>query len=162
MRRFVVAVAFVLAFACALGLALAARPARGHGPCMCTTSVAGRGDVVQTGPAYLVIWNPEAYWFKGGAGYLYLASAHRENAPSGVVLKRPRPRYPRRARSASFRVPRGTPHGIYVVLIFDGSEGGTHATWDHVQVVDPATGSVPVGGRLHLELSLVRDVFPPM
>jgi hypothetical protein len=34
--------------------------------------------------------------------------------------------------------PRGTPPGLYMVLIFDGGEGGAHNTWDYLHVIDPA------------------------
>ena len=157
MRRLVAALGLTAAVAGCMPAAATA-----HGPCGCTTAVASAGQTVSTGPAFLVVWNPKAYYFAGAAGFLYLASGHRADAPSGVVLERPRPHYPRRAPDGRFRVPRHTPPGIYVVLVFDGSEGGAHATWDHVQVVEPGLESVPEAGRLHLELAMLRDVLPPL
>lgn len=144
-------------------LALSAAPgAHAHGPCHCTTPVAEPGQAIATGPAYLVVWNPKPYYYAGAAGFRYLASGRRDDAPSGVVLERPRPTYPRQPPRGRFRIPRDTPPGIYVALIFDGSEGGQHATWDHVQVIARGDGSVPEAGRLHLQLAMLRDVFPPL
>jgi hypothetical protein len=148
------------ALAC-VGFAAPAAPA--HGPCLCTTPIVRPGQLVPTGRAYLVVWNPAPHWFGGGAGGAYLASAHRPLAPSGVVFERPRPPHPRVPPRERFRVPPSTPPGVYLALVFDGSEGGTHATWDHVQVIDPRTlDDDASAGALHVELARLRDVFPLM
>lgn len=136
-----------------------------HGPCQCTWPViAAAGREVVTTRAYLVVWNPTREWFVGGAGPPSLASAHRPDAPSRVVLLRDRPPYPRRPRAARFRVPSDAPPGLYLVLVFDGSEGGTHATWDYVHVPgdghDDAHAAVDAG--VHPVLRALLEVFPPL
>ena len=136
-------------------------PAHAHGPCVCTEpQIALPGDELVSTNAYLVVWNPRREWFVGGAGSRSLASAHRQDAPSRVVMLRDRPPYPRRPRRARFRVPRDTPPGLYLVLIFDGSEGGAHATWDYVHVPDPPLSAGH--GELHELLAAVGRVFPPL
>jgi hypothetical protein len=105
--------------------------AAAHGPCNCTSpAVAEAGDEVRTGQAYKVIWNPAPSDFTGPTPE-GLESGYRPEAPTEVVVDRPRDRPAKRPR---FRVPSATPPGIYLVLMFDGSEGGTHSTWDYVQV----------------------------
>ncbi len=144
---------------------LGARPERAaaHGPCTCTVpAVAAPGATVTTGPAYLAVWNPGPHWFAGGAGPSYLASAHRAAEPTRVVLQRARPRYPKVAPRGRFRVPVDAAPGVHLLLVLDGSEGGTHGTWDYVHVVDPGAGRDTDAGALHVELALVRDVLPPL
>lgn len=137
-----------------------AAPASAHGPCGCTEPVvAEQGREVVTSGGYLVVWNPRAEWFVGGAGPPSLASAHREDAPSRVVLLRKRPPYPRLPPRARFRVPRDAPPGLYLVLVFDGSEGGTHATWDYVHVPD---GDAAPAIGMHPLLRAVVAVLPPL
>ncbi len=119
-------------------------PAEAHGPCGCLDPVLVRaGSVVRLAdsagrvaggvgyPAYRVIFNPRP----GDLGIApgYLASAYRADAPTTMVLSRPRREATRKAR---FRVPDGTPAGMYMVLIFDGEEGGAHNTWDYLHVTD--------------------------
>jgi hypothetical protein len=121
--------------------------AAAHGPCTCTTpAVTEAGAKVRTGEAYKVIWNPAPSDFTGSvpAG---LESGYQPDAPTEVVVDRPRDDP---AKRPSFRVPSATPPGIYLVLIYDGSEGGTHATWDYVQIRGPeptATASGSSGGN---------------
>lgn len=145
----------------ALLIALAwAAPASAHGPCGCTEPVvAERGREVVTSAGYLVVWNPGREWFVGGAGPPSLAGAHRADAPSRVVLLRERPLYPRLPRRARFRVPRDTLPGLYLVLVFDGSEGGAHATWDYVHVPD---GDAAPAIGMHPLLRAVVVVLPPL
>jgi hypothetical protein len=113
-----------------------------HGPCGCLDrTLAEPGSEVRIAgpdrrwpghPAYRVVLNPRP----GDLGITpgHLASAHRADAPTTTVLSRPRRRPTRRAR---FRVPEGTPPGLYMVLIWDGEEGGAHTTWDYLHVADP-------------------------
>jgi hypothetical protein len=111
---------------------LPAKSAGAHGPCNCTSPVVVKpGSQVRTGKAYKIIWNPRPSDFRGQTTPEDLASGYRADAPTVVVLRRDRRKPLKRAR---FRVPRQTPPGIYFVLIFDGSEGGAHTTWDYVQV----------------------------
>jgi hypothetical protein len=62
------------------------------------------------------------------------ASAYQRAAPTRTLLARA-VRNP--ARRASYRVP-AVPPGVYLVLIFDGSEGGSHSTWDYFHVLGAA------------------------
>jgi len=124
-------------------LALLAFPpsAAAHGPCDCISrAVAEPGDRLLAGPAYRVIWNPAARDFADQTTPVALASGYREDAPT----------VERRVRSVerrlAFRVPRRTPPGIYLVLVFDGSEAGFHTTWDYVQV--PGRATAQPAGRL--------------
>jgi len=105
--------------------------AAAHGPCKCTTpAVTEAGAKVRTGEAYKVIWNPAPSDFTGPTPE-GLESGYQPDAPTAVVVDRPRDDP---AKHPSFRVPSATPPGIYLVLIYDGSEGGSHATWDYVQI----------------------------
>lgn len=129
-------------------------PALAHGPCGCLSPVLastgdqiritggpGRGQAGDTGwPAYRVVFNADPDDF--GTMPSYLSSAYRADAPTTTVLSRPR-RQP--TREGRFRVPSGTPPGLYLVQIFDSSEGGSHSTFDYVHVVDrdePEQGGV--------------------
>jgi hypothetical protein len=149
---------------CALAAAAAgaaADSAAAHGPCGCTFPVVARpGQEVTTGPAYRIVLNPPAGLFRGGAGSPELASGYRAGAPTWEVLRRPRPRWPRRAPRGRFRVPDDTPPGIYLLLIFDGSEGGEHATFDYLHVPDPPLSAEH--GELHEVLAALARVLPPL
>jgi hypothetical protein len=124
--------------------ALTAAPAAGHGPCGCLDPVlarvgakvritAGPGRASGRGwPAYRVVFNPRPAEL--GIAPAYLTSAYRPDGPTVTVLSRSRKDPTRRG---SFRVPR-TPDGLYMVLIFDGGEGGAHNTWDYLHVVNRA------------------------
>lgn len=138
------AVAFSGAGPAAVALiAWLAPAALAHGPCGCVDprlvpaggqvriaspagSAAGKGH-----PAYRVLFNPRPADF--GIAPEYLASAHRADVPATTVLDRPRRQPTRRGR---FRIPPETPPGLYMVLIFDGGEGGAHNTWDYLHVID--------------------------
>ena len=52
------------------------------------------------------------------------------------------------------------PPGIYLLLVFDGSEGGAQATWDYLHVPDPPLDPSP--GELHELITGVGSVFPPL
>lgn len=126
--------------------ALTPSPAGGHGPCDCLdpvlaqvgakvrlTSGPGVGQAGGRGwPAYRVVFNPQPNDL--GIAPDYLTSAYRSDAPTVTVLSRSRKDPTRRG---SFRVP-ATPDGLYMVLIFDGGEGGAHNTWGYLHVVDRA------------------------
>ena len=94
-------------------------------------------------PAYRVILNPGPTDLGIAPGYL--VSAYRADAPTTTVLSRS-PRRP--TRQGRFRVPPSTPSGLYMVLIFDGAEAGSHNSWEYVHVVDaedPEPTSVVAG-----------------
>ncbi|HEX8207178.1 MAG TPA: hypothetical protein VF587_14040 [Solirubrobacteraceae bacterium] len=145
--------------------ALVPQAAEAHGPCGCTTPViAEAGAELTTSRGYLVVWNPTREWFVNGAGSPSLASAHRDDAPSGVVLLRDRPPYPRMSRRARFTIPRDTPPGLYLVLVFDGSEGGQHATWDYVHVLGDTSGDSEAAqsATVHPLLRAVIEAMPTL
>lgn len=106
-----------------------------HGPCGCLeprlTEEGRHVRIVGRYPAYRVIFNPGAKDF--GIAPPYLASAYRADVPTTTVLSRPR-RDP--IREARFDVPKRTPPGLYLVLIFDGTEGGNHNTWEYLHVTE--------------------------
>lgn len=131
-------------------------PADAHGPCGCLgEALTAPGREVRIGtergqpgirgvPAYRVVFNPRPSDF--GIAPRYLASAYRADAPTTTVLSRSRHKPIRNAR---FRVPQDTPPGLYMVIIWDGGEGGGHNTWDYLHVAamddeDPS-GVVAVG-----------------
>jgi hypothetical protein len=126
--------------------ALTTSPAAAHGPCGCLDPVLtqvgakvritggpGVGQAKGSGwPAYRVVFNPRPTDL--GIAPDYLTSAYRSDAPTVTVLSRSRKDPTRRG---SLRVPT-TPDGLYIVLIFNGGEGGAHNTWDYLHVVDRA------------------------
>lgn len=127
-----------------LRLARRRPPATDHAGCLDPVLAEVGGKVRLTGgpglgqaggrgwPAYKVIFNPRPTDL--GIAPAYLMSAYRPEAPTVTVLSRSR-RDP--TRRGSFRVPK-TPDGLYMVLIFDGGEGGAHNTWDYLHVIDLA------------------------
>lgn len=138
MRRFPLSVAPALA--CVF---LWASPAVAHGPCGCLDPVVVQvGDQVRIKetaaqprgvgwPAYRVVFNPRPSDF--GIAPSYLASAYRADAPTTTVLSRSRHNPTREGR---FRVPKGTPPGLYMVMIWDGGEAGAHNSWEYLHVTD--------------------------
>jgi hypothetical protein len=116
-------------------------PAAAHGPCRCTwPAVAAPGSVVRTTSGYKAIWNPAAADFADQTTPIDLAGGHRADAPTHTVVQGS-PRHPR--RRMVIRIPRATPPGIYILLVFDGSEGGHHSTWDYVQVAGQDEAPAP-------------------
>jgi hypothetical protein len=75
--------------------------------------------------AYRVVWNG-----RGLVGHSALNRLHRRNARTIELVKLPRVAARRGIR---FRIPR-VPPGIYPVVIYDGSEGGTHYVWTTFRV----------------------------
>jgi hypothetical protein len=139
----------------ALIAAAAPTSAVAHGPCGCLeprmvprgepvriTGGPGRGQAGGAGyPAYRVIFNPRPADLIVAPEYL--ASAYRADVATTTVLSRPR-REP--TRKGTFHVPR-VPPGLYMVLIFDGGEGGAHSTWDYLHVIDSEQPAQGVVGR---------------
>lgn len=139
----------------ALIAAAAPTSAVAHGPCECLeprvvpvgsvvriTGGPGRGQAGDIGyPAYRVIFNPRPADLLVAPDHL--ASAYRADVATTTVLSRPR-RKP--TRKGTFRVPHVSP-GLYMVLIFDGGEGGAHSTWDYLHVVDSERPAPGVVGR---------------
>lgn len=114
--------------------ALQASDALAHGPCGClfpTLGKTGTRIAITHTPAYRVLFNPKPGQLTISKD---LASAYRPQSPTVTLLSRPRNKpIPR----TSFRVPK-VPPGVYLILIFDGSEGGAHNTWDYLHVPGPA------------------------
>lgn len=98
--------------------------AAAHGPCRCTwPAVVSPGGMLRTASGFKVIWNPGPADFADQTTPAAMASGHRSDAPTSPLLQGSRKQPRRRMR---LRVPRATPPGIYLVLVFDGSEGGAH------------------------------------
>lgn len=125
-RRDVLAALGAVAAVVLLWLPMAA--ARAHGPCGCLPADASAGDTVVVDNAFRAVWNParaDVYYAQPA-----LVAAHVDGAPRIVLLDRDRKDARKRAR---FVVP-DVPAGEYLVLLYDGSEGGDHYTWDSVAV----------------------------
>ncbi len=132
-----------------LGIALASLvvpvSAWAHGPCNCSfPQVGDPGARVRTrSPAYKIVFNPRPTDYGTEANSTGYASAYQPAAPTTTVMSRP---VDDPVRRASFRVP-AVPPGVYLVLIFDGSEGGTHSTWDYFHVLGAAPARRSASGR---------------
>jgi hypothetical protein len=114
--------------------------ASAHGPCRClvpTLGVPGQKVTIARTPAYKVIFNPGPAAFGGAMRQVGYQSSYEPNAPTVTVVSRPRTQPKRRA---TFHVPKAPP-GVYLVLIFDGSERGTHTTWEYFHVLGRAPRS---------------------
>ena len=117
----------VLAVGCASALVLAAVPAVAHGPCGCITPAAAMPgeQLASSYPTIRVVWNPVPADLLIGPDYL--ARDHVSGQPRVVLQEQPRP------GSATFRIPATAP-GRYLVLLYDGTEGGAHYSWDYITV----------------------------
>lgn len=102
--------------------------AQAHGPCECLPREVRPGQVMVVGSVARAVWNPTR------RDILYrepaLIAAHVNGAPRKVLLDRDR----RQARRPARLVVPDAPAGRYLVLLFDGTEGGAHYTWDTVTV----------------------------
>ncbi len=111
-----------------VALCLEGTAASAHGPCGCLPRTAYPGDAVVINNVFRAVWNPtraDIYY-----GQPALIAAHVDGAPRIVLLNRDRKDARERAR---FLVPE-VPTGRYLVLLYDGSEGGAHYTWDSMTV----------------------------
>jgi hypothetical protein len=111
--------------------------AAAHGPCDCLVPMLGKpGERVRIArtPAYRVIFNPRPRAYGSAMRQAGYQSAYQPRAPSATVVSR---RRTSPARDLVFRVPDVQP-GVYLVLIFDGSELGQHTTWAYYHVLGPA------------------------
>jgi hypothetical protein len=133
-------------------LALPMQSAQGHGPCNCSFPEIGTGGakVKIRSPAYKVIINPRAEDFLiGPAG---LESAHRPDAPREVLLSLPETKS---RRGVTVRVPAAMPPGLYLILVYDGGEGGQHYTWDYFHLLGPESADAGSEDGLDAELIAV-------
>lgn len=114
-------------------------PAISHGPCNCSFPQVGEAGakVTTRSQAYKILFNPRPSDYGPAMTDTGYASAYQSKAPTTTVLSRA---LSHPARRATFRVP-AVPPGVYLVLIFDGSEGGSHSTWDYFHVLGTAPAS---------------------
>lgn len=129
-------------------------PAVAHGPCDCLKpSRAHSGERVRVSgparggsigyPAYRILFNPRPRDL--GIAPRRLAREYQPDAPTLTLLERPRTRP---TRKAYFRVPQ-VPAGRYLVLIWDGEEGGAHNTWERLEVHGQSADDKPAPRRQH-------------
>jgi hypothetical protein len=115
----------------------------GHGPCNCSFPQVGEAGAKVTArtQAYRVVFNPRPSDYGRAMTDTGYASSYQPGAATTTVLSRP---VSDPVRRATYRVP-AVPPGVYLVLIFDGSEGGSHSTWDYFHVLGaaPATPGRP-------------------
>jgi hypothetical protein len=102
-------------------------PAAAHGPCGCVSPAVTRPgeQLVSSVPTIKIVWNPIRDDLL--IGPYYLARDHVTGQPRVVLQDQPQP------ASATFRVPLTAP-GRYLVLLYDGTEGGVHYSWDYIRV----------------------------
>ena len=109
-------------------LGLGATAAGAHGPCRCLPRDVRPGDAMVTNNVFRAVWNPtraDIYYEQPA-----LIAAHVRRSPRVVLLDRDRGDADKRARLVVPNVRAGR----YLVLMYDGSEGGAHYTWDSVTV----------------------------
>lgn len=110
-RGFVVALAL---------LGLGATAASAHGPCRCLPPEVRPGDAMVINNVFRVVLNPtrrDIYYEQPA-----LIAAHVDGTPREVLVDRDRGDARKRARLVVPNVPAGR----YLVLMYDGSEGGAH------------------------------------
>jgi hypothetical protein len=148
----------VIALCCSLFLLLIKTPAHAHGPCHCLSPIpAYPGQRVTVPTSYRVIkvvWNPDPTTLSNEA--LMLLPDGRFYHPERRTITLFASHKIR--RGAKVNVPHGVLPGRYLLVIFDGSEDGTHYTWDVLRVRSriqmPRTGE-PTLFLLLLGVSLV-------
>jgi hypothetical protein len=120
-----------------------------HGPCACLTPASGApGTTISAGTgAYKVVFNPDRTDLAIGPKSLW--QAHRSGVVPAVVFRLPYKYSDLPLRDpVEFRVPVAPP-GRYLVSIYDGSEGGSHYTWEYFRVKErrpPTTARRPTPG----------------
>lgn len=108
---------------------MAVSHARAHGPCSATgqpclspaSGPPGTEVTVTRTTAFRVVWNEDVDYMgsPGNRALRAILLTERRTARTGVA----------------FTVP-DVPTGVYPVVIYDGSEGLGHYTWDYFEVVD--------------------------
>lgn len=131
------ACAFIAAF---IGMTATAAA---HGPCNCLSPNSGPpGTEVSVGsPSFKIVFSPDRAETVYGPKSLW--RTRPPGPPPRVVFRttyRYEPRPDPNAPSPTFDVPE-VPPGRYGVVIFDGSEGGQHYTWDFFRVTDASASS---------------------
>jgi hypothetical protein len=118
----------------------AVETASGHGPCGCLTPASGPAGttVSASSPAYKVVFNPDRTDLAIGPRLLW-----RDHRPAfaPTVVFRTTYRYSDLPPTGpvDFQVP-AAPPGRYLVSIYDGSEGGSHYTWEYFRVTERRVG----------------------
>jgi hypothetical protein len=132
-------------------------PAQAHGPCYClsTTGIrpAQRITVARNYRVTKAVWNPNPFKLTNPAlALLYNGKFYHRREKTLTLLRRTHPE-----RGANLTVPSKVRPGKYLLALFDGTEGGTHYTWDVVKVKPlgemPATG-IPASSLAILALCL--------
>lgn len=123
------------AFAVVLVLGgIVAEPASAHGPCGCLKPREGApGTKVRADyPLYKVIFNPDRTDLAIGPETLW--KRHHGGPP--ITIFRQTWRYSVRPlnRGATFVIPRVAP-GRYLIVLYDGGEGGSHYSWQTFEVL---------------------------
>lgn len=117
----------------AFTVGVGAGTAAAHGPCRCIEPrIAAPGDRL-TIPVWTLraIWNPTHDDFIVELGELLQRNWRHNPASDAITLaESAKPTEP----PLSVSVPH-VPAGRYLLLVLDGSEGGTHFTWDYIRVV---------------------------
>jgi hypothetical protein len=129
MGRSLFAVLIVL-FAVLVGTATA----WAHGPCYCLSrNSVHPGQRVTVATNYRVtkaVWNPDPNKLANPAlALLYDGKFYHRGEKTLILLRRPHPR-----RGAEIVLPTKLRSGSYVLALFDGTESGTHYTWQVVRV----------------------------
>lgn len=133
----------------AFAFAVSAGPVSAHGPCACLTPASGAsGTTVSAATgAYKVVFNPDRTDLAIGPRSLW--EAHRPGVVPTVVFRAPYKYSDLPLQGpVEFRVP-AAPPGRYLVSIYDGSEGGSHYTWEYLRVNErrtPTTARRPARG----------------
>ena len=117
----------VLITVCVSALVVGAIPADAHGPCGCIKPTAATpGErLVSSTPTIKIVWNPVRDDLFIGPDFL--VRAHVAGQPRVVLQEQSQPGL------ATFTVPATAP-GRYLVLLYDGTEGGVHYSWDYITV----------------------------
>ena len=114
--------------------AFAHGPCSVTGPCLEPTSGPPGEEVTVVGTvAYRVVWN-EAVDYMG-------SPSNRASVPAIPRTERLVNGYQKVIRGLTFTVP-DVPPGRYPVVIYDGSEGGAHYTWDYFNVTAPSESAL--------------------
>jgi hypothetical protein len=122
--------------------------ASAHGPCGCTGPAfegeegveveAVPGDrLIIMQPAIEIVWNPVPEDLRIDPPP-ELADDHVADIGSVPLARGPKPKH------HVVSVP-DVPDGRYLVVMYDGSEGGDHYTWDHVRVTTSQSSPSPAG-----------------
>jgi hypothetical protein len=117
-----------------LVVVVSAAPAWAHGPCRCLSKkVLQPGQRITVASNYRVtkaVWNPDPDKLANPAlALLYDGKFYHHGEKTLILLQRPHAK-----RGAEMHLPSKLRPGRYVLVLFDGTESGTHYTWQVVRV----------------------------